>query len=111
MKEPTHRDGHILDLIITRALYSHNAIHDVTVLPACVSDHHATTARITMARPSQKPRLIATRRMKAIDRIHFVGDLHVQLAALGIVQLIDAKTRNIIERPLLLPLPHSVTSV
>ena len=39
--QPTHRDGHILDFVISRQCDA--SLQNVKVLPRCVSDHHAIT--------------------------------------------------------------------
>ena len=47
--QPTHRDGHILDFVILCQCDA--SLRDVEVLPRCVSDHHAVTCQLQMARP------------------------------------------------------------
>ena len=80
VRTPTHKDGHILDLIISRS--TDQSLRDVVVLPKCVSDQHAITTNLRLTRTRSKPRLITASRIKAIDRVEFVGDLKVELSSL-----------------------------
>ena len=76
----THRNDHILDVIISRA--TDQPLRDVVVLPRRVSDHHAITAKLHLTRIRSKQPLITARRIKAIDRAEFVEDLKVELSSL-----------------------------
>ena len=47
--QPTDRDEYILDFVISRQCDA--LLQDVEVLPRCVSDHHAVTCQLQIARP------------------------------------------------------------
>ena len=77
--QPTHRDGHILDFVISRQCDA--LLQDVEVLPRCVSDHHAVTCQLQMTRPVLAARTMPCRKMRNINPVRFARDLGVQLAA------------------------------
>lgn len=62
---PTHRRGHTLDLLITRA--GENLVHDVKVLPDIYSDHRLITATLNYPKPPITDVLVTYRQVKNID--------------------------------------------
>ena len=62
--ETTHRDGHILDLVITRS--DDSCIRSLS-LPSMFSDHAAIHIDLNMCKPRRPQRTIIYRKFKAID--------------------------------------------
>ena len=77
--QSSHRDGHILDFFISRRCDA--PLWDVEVLPRCVSDHHAITCQLQMARPVLGARTMPCRKMRNINPASFARDLRAKLAA------------------------------
>jgi len=88
---PTHRDGGLLDLIITREDSREELLHSVTVHSDRPSDHHIVSCALCLKPPQQSPRKVKTR---SIGRI--------QPPALA------AKLREVLAPPLLTDLDESV---
>ena len=66
--QPTHRDGHILDFVISCQCDA--LLQDVEVLPRCMSDHHAVPCQLQMARPVLAARSMPCRKMRNIDPVN-----------------------------------------
>ena len=72
VKSSTHRDGNILDLLITRA--DHCPLH-VDVCDIALSDHYAVKFSLPTTKPPLPTKTITYRRIKAIDIDQFVDDI------------------------------------
>ena len=77
--QPSHRDGHILDFVISHQCDA--SLQDVEVLPRCVSDHHAVTCQLQMARSVLASSTMPCWKMKNINPTSFARDLGIQLVA------------------------------
>ena len=75
--EPTHRQGHILDLLITRE--DSRLISNVDLHPG-LSWHHAILCSLNFQRPKTPTVTINTRRLTAIDITAFRTDIRSSLA-------------------------------
>ena len=74
VREPTHKSGHLLDLIITRSCDS-NFIKNIQIDPANISDHYAIHCNLCMTKPSSELKEITYRKIRSIDRQQFKEDL------------------------------------
>lgn len=72
--DPTHKDGHTLDLIISRSGTNFKLCQNVHV-DTMISDHNAILADICLAKPPAKERLITYRKTSTIDIESFKQDL------------------------------------
>ncbi len=74
MTEPTHRSGHMLDLVITRK--SDNIVSDIYVAPSDhLSDHSAVHFKLALAKPYLLKKKIVYRKIKNIDSSTFQKDI------------------------------------
>ena len=115
---PTHRDGHTLDLVITRA--SEKELVSNCCVGQRVSDHFAVHCNLALVKPSLERKVISYRKTRSIDFDKFRQDLansillsdssdHADLDALvgafndTLSHLVDShaplKTRTITIRP------------
>ena len=69
--EPTHKDGHLLDLIITR---EQTCVTDV-VISDMIADHNAVHWNINVLKPPCTRELRTYRKIKAIDPMAFSEDI------------------------------------
>lgn len=69
----THRDGHILDLVITRA--DENFLSDFIVSQPGLSDHLAVQCRLNFFKQPQEVKRIVYRKLRSIDMKSFCSDL------------------------------------
>ncbi len=65
VSEPTHKDGHTLDLLITRE--SLDTVANVCVKRDLPSDHYAVMGDVLISRPPTTKRSIKSRQLTAID--------------------------------------------
>ena len=78
VSSPTHRDGNVLDLMLTRDSDTPRAqlISDVAVQSVCFSDHHLVTCRLGVPPP---PSAVTTsftyRPLRRIDKQAFCQDI------------------------------------
>ena len=115
---PTHRDGHTLDLVITRA--SEKELVSNCCVGQRISDHFAVHCNLALVKPSLERKVISYRKTRSIDFDKFRQDLanssllsdssdHADLDALvgafndTLSHLVDShaplKTRTITIRP------------
>ena len=75
VQTPTHKAGHILDLMITRS--SENIISDVTVYDPQLSDHGSVKAQLHLVKLSPLPvrKEVTTRKYKMLNGATFREDL------------------------------------
>lgn len=118
MAGPTHRDGHTLDLVITRA--SEKELVSNCCVGQRISDHFAVHCNLALVKPSLERKVISYRKTRSIDFDKFHQDLanssllsdssdHADLDALvgafndTLSHLVDShaplKTRTITIRP------------
>ena len=71
VKQPTHQDGHILDLVIDRG---HACASDIVVADL-ISDHHAVHCQLAMRKPPFKVKYITYRKIRAIEPLSFASDI------------------------------------
>jgi hypothetical protein len=71
--EPTHKDGHTLDLVITRS--SDEIISDLYVDVPTISDHSVIHFKINMRKPQPEEKVISYRKLDSIDSEKFKEDL------------------------------------
>jgi exonuclease III len=71
---PTHRLGHILDWVITRAP-SESLVKSVSVEDLQISDHFVLSLSTDLSRPKRPRKTIKCRNIKAINSEHFTQDL------------------------------------
>ncbi len=72
---PTHKDGHTLDLVISRE--TEHLITSCITGPR-LSDHHVIHCTIEMLKPEPKKTLVTTRKLRDIDLKSFESDLSSQ---------------------------------
>ncbi len=77
--EPTHRDGHTLDLLITRK--SENCVRDTSIISGLPSDHKAVLASLDFSRPGTSKKLVAYRKLREIDIDAFKKDISSSLVS------------------------------
>ena len=81
IKEPTHRQGHCIDLLITREISQIVSDSDIYLHPG-LSWHHAIMCSLNLQRPKAPTASITTRRLKTIDISDLRNDLRSTLAEL-----------------------------
>ena len=77
VKEATHKDNHILDLIISRS--DDHIVCRPSVLDLALSDHYAVRCKFLLAKPAFKRKEIAYRNLKRINFDRFREDIITQL--------------------------------
>ena len=60
----THRDGHILDLVITRDNCTPLHVSNVCVLEQPISDHKPICVRLNLEKQTNQRRIVVSRRLK-----------------------------------------------
>ena len=73
VKEATHKDNHILDLIISRS--DDHIVCRPSVQDPTLSDHYAVRCKFLLAKPSFKRKEIAYRNLKRINFDRFREDI------------------------------------
>ncbi|XP_068704693.1 uncharacterized protein [Montipora foliosa] len=73
VREPTHRSGHTLDLIITRE--DENIIGPVSVTESIISDHDIVKCSLNLLKPTLMKRCISSRKIKSIDIERLKSDI------------------------------------
>jgi hypothetical protein len=78
VKEPTHRCGNILDLILSRngSLVSNCSVSDLN------SDHHCILFNLEFSGPTSSIKEIQYRKTKSIDMTHFKRDIKAKIGTL-----------------------------
>ncbi len=71
--QPTHRDGHTLDLVITRT--SEKIIEDIFVTDPVISDHSAIHFKLCIEKPKPLTKTVSYRKWKHIDLEQFKNDI------------------------------------
>ena len=78
VEKPTHKSGHMLDLIITRSCDT-DFIRNIEVGTATISDHCAVHFNLYMSKPPAEVKEIVYRKIKSIDRSQFNKDIKSSL--------------------------------
>ena len=73
VKQPTHRDGHTLDLSITRK--SETLVDDEPTVDLSISDNAAVFTRLGLSRPGLSLKTTTYRKIKSINLDSFHSDL------------------------------------
>ena len=76
VKTPTHIHGHILDLVISRAV--DQSVASVTVKPMSIADHHCIDCVLAMRRTSMPPVNVPVRDFRQLQSEHFADDIAYQ---------------------------------
>ena len=84
--QSTHRDNHILDLVITRS--QEDIIDNIHVSNPGISDHLAVSFKLAVKKPDFERKVIQFRKLKSIDHNAFQADI----LSSG---LLDMKTENV----------------
>ena len=97
--QPTHNNGHTLDLLITRLW---GAIHDINV-DFMISDHISTLCGLALGKPPPVVKKMTFRRYHEIDMDSFKNDIKESFASVqydsvdSIVKLYNTGLRDILE--------------
>jgi hypothetical protein len=73
VQEPTHKNGHTLDLVITRQ--GETTVEAVNIHQPFISDHSAIHVKICFPKPARVQQKITFRKLKAIDGTAFCEDI------------------------------------
>ena len=73
VQQTTHKDGHILDLIITRS--EEDIINSVLISDPGISDHYAVNAKLRHEKPIHPRKEVFYRKLKSINYQDFCTDL------------------------------------
>ena len=73
VKQPTHRDGHTLDLSITRK--SETLVEDEPTVDLFISDHATVLTRLRLSRPGLSLKTTTYRKIKSINLESFHSDI------------------------------------
>ncbi|XP_068675378.1 uncharacterized protein [Montipora foliosa] len=73
VREPTHRSGHTLDLIITRE--DEKIIGPVSVTESIISDRNIVNCSLNLLKPTLMKRCISSRKIKSIDIERLKSDI------------------------------------
>ena len=79
VQQPTHKTGHILDLVITRS--GECRVQSLTVHDYEISDHHLITFDVAKQLNTTKRPQIAVRSLKRLDASAFASDVSQALVA------------------------------
>jgi len=101
---PTHKDGNMLDLILTLDSES-NFVSTPSVKSVCFSDHHVVCCQIGMRRPPPVTITYSFRRIQNINTAAFCSDISqsklfdesVNIGADAYAELIDSEVRRILD--------------
>ena len=88
VRGPTHKDGHTLDLVITRRnckLVSPPKV-DTRTLP---SDHSAIRCNVDISRPDPSTKRIRSRRTRNINALEFRKDIRSSLESMSSITDLD----------------------
>ena len=77
VKQPTHRDGHTLDLSITRKLET--LVKDEPTVDLFISDHAAVLTRLVLSRPGLSQKTTTYRKIKSINLDSFHSDIQATM--------------------------------
>ncbi len=86
VNEPTHKDGHTLDLIITRP---GNFITNLTV-DSLISDHFSVLCHLPLPRPPQEKKEFSYRKYSSIDMVSFQSDLVKAVEETVLIENVDS---------------------
>jgi exonuclease III len=75
VQEPTHRQGHLLDLVLCRSPDVNYLFHDVQVLGAALSDHSPVLIQIPFHQPSSIKQTFTFQKINKIDSELFKLDI------------------------------------
>ena len=81
VSEPTHRRGHVLDLLITRDFQ--DTVSNISVVRDLPSDHSAIMCDVVISRPPPTKRVIKSRQLRAIDSDVFREEVVGSLSMFG----------------------------
>ncbi len=84
---PTHKDGHTLDLILSRL--EDGLIHDCCVLPTLGSDHSVIDCTINCSKPAPLRISSTVRKTKNINIVSFSNDLEAEINSLDFQGNVD----------------------
>ena len=70
---PTHKNNHILDLLIARR--DESIVKDICVCDPVISDHFAVLCKLNISKPSVPSQIITYRNIRSIDMVQFRRDL------------------------------------
>jgi len=68
---PTHKQGHTLDLVITRTDSENLAVANLTTIERNVFDHYAVLFNMSLRKPSNERKTVVSRRLKNFDCVGF----------------------------------------
>ena len=92
VREPTHRKGHMLDVLMTRSTDEH-LVRNVTITDMGLSDHFAVNVNINIVQRRTGLMKIRYRKTRAIDTVFFRRDIPLfssnDLDALNVEELVD----------------------
>ena len=88
---PTHKNGHIFDLFITK--HHADISPEINVIDPQISDHSSVVATVYVGQPPRKTRVrVSSRDIKDIPTVQFTSDVASDLAQLA--QIIDGDEVN-----------------
>ena len=64
---PTHRSGHILDLVLSRKDAETLKVDEPVVIEQLISDHEAISFQLNLQKPLYERKLVFSRRLKNFD--------------------------------------------
>ena len=64
---PTHRRGHILDLVISRKDSEASKVHELVVIEQLISDHKANRFQLNLQKPPNERKSVVSRRLRNFD--------------------------------------------
>ena len=73
VQEPTHRNNHTLDVVITRL--SENTVYDLDVVDHLISDHKTVSFSLHTQRPPLPKKTIVYRSISRINRSELMKDI------------------------------------
>jgi hypothetical protein len=77
---PTHRSGHMLDLVISRTASA--VISNTSVYPSSISDHFSVLFHLTTPKIPSTRQLEHVRNFRDLDQCCFEEDLSAKLASI-----------------------------
>ncbi len=92
VNEPTHKEGHTLDLIVRRQSKV-DFVKDVYV-DLQISDHYVLSFRVEIVKSPQERKIIPFRKTRSIDTESFMNDVTVQVSKLGSCYNVEDRVNN-----------------
>ena len=113
---PTHRSGHILDLVISRKDAEALKVNELVVMEHLISDHKAICFQLNLQKPLSKRKPVVSRRLRnfdfeAFNKIIICSGLRADVSDLSLNLMVDMHDNVLLDTMDILPPVKSRTNV